>query len=342
MWGGRMKHKLSGLAAGTSNAYTVLLLGFLLLHRTPAGSWWWVRLVGDFLPHLFVPLLVLAPLVLVSRSRAAKLMIGVPCVAFALLYGELFFPSLGAGSSQQERTLKVLTYNVTMGEPGVDEILSIIESENPDVVALQEVSLEVEQAVARLAVDYPYQALHPVPGGSVGSGVLSRLPILEDEAFALVQGTHLFQHAVLDMGGSRVHFLNIHLLPPWLPGRWWGGHRFYVPAGYDTTVQGQELQQVLAMVDGLEGPIVVAGDFNMTDQSAGYRALTQRLGDAYREVGWGLGFTFPDQEARHFLTRYPLLRIDYVFHSRDMTAHRAYVGETGGPNHRYLVAVLSF
>ena len=337
-----MKHRLLGVGVAVANAYVVLLMGFLLLHKSPAGSWWWVRLIADFLPHLFLPLLPLVPLVLVSRSRWAKLLICLPCLSFLLLYGQLFLPNLASGSSRGEQTLRVMTYNVTMGDPGLNEIVSIIESENPDVVALQEVSPEVAEALAQLAADYPYLAVHATPGVCVGSGILSRLPILEDEAFALVDGKHLFQHSVLKVDGSRVHLLNVHLLPPWLPGRWRGGHRVFLPVGYDTTVQDQELDQVLAAVDGLEDPVVAAGDFNMTDRSAGYAAVTQSLGDAYRETGWGFGFTFPDRDGRHILTRIPLLRIDYVFHSRDMTVHRAYVGDRGGPNHRYLVAVLTF
>lgn len=80
----------------------------------------------------------------------------------------------------------------------------------------------------------------------------------------------------------------------------------------------------------------------MTDQSPGYRELRRRLLDAYREAGWGFGHTFPDMEVRSMPTPFPLVRIDYIFHSRDMRASRSYVGDRGGPDHRFLVAELSF
>ena len=41
-------------------------------------------------------------------------------------------------------------------------------------------------------------------------------------------------------------------------------------------------------------PILIAGDFNMTDQTDDYRRLTAKFSDTFREVGWGMGFTFPD------------------------------------------------
>ena len=118
---------------------------------------------------------------------------------------------------------------------------------------------------------------------------------------------------------------------------------FLIPAGYSTTARDRELDLLIEQLDGLDGTIVVLGDFNMTDQSSRYRRLTQRLSDAYREAGWGFGHTFPDVEkVGPIPIPFPLVRIDYVFHSWNLTAEKATVGANGGPDHRYLVAELSF
>jgi vancomycin resistance protein VanJ len=321
--------------------YTGTLLGVMLLQRTSLQGLWWVRLAANFLPFLFLPLLLLLPLVVLSRSKLAGLVVCVPCLLFLLLYGHLFLPNLARASDQGQNSLSVMSYNVTTGDPGVDQILSIIENESADVVALQELPFGVAEALPGLGERYPYQALHPTPDGYRGSGVLSRFPIHGDEAYPLVEGMHLYQHAVLDVEGREVHVLNIHLQPPEVRGRWLGGY-LPLPTAYHTTVQDQELNRLLEELDGLEQTVVVLGDFNMTDQSEGYRRLTRRLGDAHREAGWGFGHTFPDGEVRSIPTPFPLVRIDYIFHSWDLVAEKAYVGDNGGPDHRFLVAELSF
>jgi len=80
----------------------------------------------------------------------------------------------------------------------------------------------------------------------------------------------------------------------------------------------------------------------MTGQSATYRRLTQRLGDAHREARWGLGHTFPDGEVRLIPAPFPLVRIDHIFHSRDVVVEKARVGGSSGRERRLLIAELSF
>jgi vancomycin resistance protein VanJ len=335
-----MKRRFRGLAIAAGNVYTGVLLGFVLLQRTGVGDTWPMKLAANFQPYLFLPLLLLVPLIVILRSRLAKLIICLPCALFLLLYGQLFVPQLGSVSTGSEQTLTVMTYNVTRGDPGVEHILSIIQSEDADIVALQEVSPKLAEALAQLGDRYPYQALHPTPDGYAGSAVLSRYLLSGDEVFPLVDGTHLFQRVTIDVRGTEIHLLNVHLQPPRVPVRR-GGSRILVPAGYDTSTQDRELERLFQEMEKLGGPIVAVGDFNMTDQSPGYRKLTRNLEDAYREAGWGFGHTFPDVEVRSIATPLPVVRIDYVFHSRDMAARRAYVGDRGGPNHRFLVAELS-
>lgn len=337
-----MRRKLGRIATALGAVYTISLVALLVLQRTPLQSLWWVRASTIAVPYLFLPILVLLPLAIVSRSRVAGGLMCVTCLLFVLLYGELFLPHLGTSSHQSDQTVTIMTYNLNRGVPGVEQILSIIESEDPDVLALQELSLEVAEAVSSLDDPYPYQALHPQPDGYSGSGVLSRYPIVDDKAFSLVEGMHLYQHAVLDIDGRRVQLLNVHLQPPELPGLWLSGPPVVVPTGFVTTIQDRELDRLIVELDRLEGTLLVVGDFNMTDQSVGYGRLSQRLGDSHREAGWGFGHTFPDQEVRSIAAPFPLIRIDYVFHSRDVIARKAYVGDKGGPDHRFLVAELSF
>jgi len=87
---------------------------------------------------------------------------------------------------------------------------------------------------------------------------------------------------------------------------------------------------------------VVGGGFNITGQSSGDEELGRGVVDSYRGAGWGFGHTFPELEARSMPTPFRLIRIDYIFHSGDTRGRRAYVGDRGGPDRRFLVAEFPF
>ena len=87
---------------------------------------------------------------------------------------------------------------------------------------------------------------------------------------------------------------------------------------------------------------MVGGDFNITGQSPGDGELGRRLDDSCREAGWGFGHMYAELEVRSMPTPFPLIRIAYIFHSGDTRGSRAYVGDTGGPDRRFLVAEAPF
>lgn len=336
-----MRYWFRDIVLISSILYTGALLGLLVLQKMSSKSLWWVRLAADFFLYLFTPLLVLLPLAVLSRSTWAGGVVCPSCLIFLSLYGDLFLPKLAKASRHGGRTLTVMSYNVSMGLPGVDQILSIIERENPDVIGLQELSPEVAEALSEL--DGRHLSLHPLSPCTGGSGVVSRFPILYNETLPLTEGGHHYQHLLLDVEGRTLHVLNVHLQPPEVRRQRRGGVLSFIPMGYSVTARARDLDRLIQQLDDLDGTVVVLGDFNMTDKSSGYRELARRLGDAYREAGWGLGHTFPDVEKVGSIPiPFPLFRIDYIFHSRDITAKKATVGGNGGPDHRYLVAELLF
>jgi endonuclease/exonuclease/phosphatase (EEP) superfamily protein YafD len=172
-----------------------------------------------------------------------------------------------------------------------------------------------------------------------GCGFWSRYPILEYAAFQLVEGEgNWAQQFVLDVKGRDVNVLSIHprSLPVYdiqlseLLSR--------LPTAFADPGRDADLRALLARLEGIEGPLVVIGDFNTTDQQSLYAPLTRRLRDAHRESGWGMGFTFLSGRGAGL----PVWRIDYVFHSLDLLALSARVGERGGSDHRPVIARLAF
>ncbi|MEP7059660.1 MAG: endonuclease/exonuclease/phosphatase family protein, partial [Actinomycetota bacterium] len=62
------------------------------------------------------------------------------------------------------------------------------------------------------------------------------------------------------------------------------------------------------------GPVVIAGDLNLSDRTHGYRILLSDFRDAMRAGAWA-GDTFEQG-----IWRYALLRIDHLFVSRSWCA----------------------
>jgi endonuclease/exonuclease/phosphatase (EEP) superfamily protein YafD len=88
---------------------------------------------------------------------------------------------------------------------------------------------------------------------------------------------------------------------------------------------------------------VLTGDFNETEWSHPYELLTELLEDSFRDAGRGFGHTYPSQLTwRGWRIAVPLVRIDYIFHSADLAAPRAWVGPHGGSDHLPVVAELAF
>lgn len=307
-----------------------------------------VGLFNTLLPTLLLPAFVFAALGLLRRRWGLALAQVPAIVAFVAYYGILFIPQQTA-VDPNARQLSVLTYNLHAEWAQYDPIVALIREADADVVALQELGSPAAKVFAEQLADvYPYQALHPQDADFIwGQGVLSRYPIIED---TYVHTTFGQQRVVLDVDGRRVAMYNMHPPPPFSR----------TPAGYiyDPQQRSADLTIALDQASTETGPVILAGDFNMTDRTDDYARVAARFHDTFREVGWGLGFTLPDYshpQAFAFAVRLPawlklpwlpvplLTRIDFVFHDESFDSVEAKVWPTsGGSDHRPVLARLAF
>jgi endonuclease/exonuclease/phosphatase (EEP) superfamily protein YafD len=311
---------------------TGILVAYYALWVLGGRDLWFVDAIGYMLPWLFVPSVLLLPLALLCRTRLRLALTLVPISLFALTYGHLYLPRMPVRAS--EPSFRAMAYNVLYLNTDLEAVANEIETQAPDLVVLRE--LVPEAAVyleERLADRYPFHEL------DVWCGFWSRFPILAYRSFRPDGGYgQPVQELVLDIGGQRVTVLGVHPRAPTLKGHRPFGIPVGIPTGFRNEGRDADVRDVIERVDQISGPLVVLGDLNLTDQQALYQAMTHRLGDAYREAGWGLGFTY----TRFRNVGPPVWRIDYVFHSSDLVAIRAWVGDYGGSDHRPIVADLAF
>ncbi len=73
----------------------------------------------------------------------------------------------------------------------------------------------------------------------------------------------------------------------------------------------------------------------MTNLSDDYGRVANRYTDSYAQIGWGMGFGFPDFTYA-FNIKYmpPIARIDYVFYDTHFQPVEMHVGtDSGGSDH---------
>jgi endonuclease/exonuclease/phosphatase family metal-dependent hydrolase len=330
-----LRAALGNLVALAIGAYGVVLALYLALKIVVGGRWPVVAFLDSLVPLLLVPSLAFMPVCLMWRRRRAALALAPAVLTFVVAYGPLFVPRAPGAVPSGAQPFSLLSYNLHAESEQLAPMMTVIREADADIVALQELSpAAAGRFAAELADLYPYQAAHPGQANPIwGQGVLSKFPILDDEYWHIHLG---HQRVTIDAPETRVVLYNTHPI-----------HPFPIREGrlFDDGARGDEIAVLLRRASAESGAVILAGDFNMSDQTDDYGRIVARYHDAYREVGWGLGFTFPDfsqpeavpAEAAGAvaLPIRPVARLDYVFHTAHLRAVEAKVWHTsGGSDHR--------
>jgi endonuclease/exonuclease/phosphatase (EEP) superfamily protein YafD len=319
--------------------YSIVLSAILLLRRRLTEDYKAIGFFNSFAHMLMLPTLVLLPINLLLRPWFGWLQV-IPVASFIAAYGRLFMPRPEPARST---TIKVLTFNLHGEAHQIDPILDILRTSNADFISVQELSTEAADCFKTALADrYPHQVLHAFEQSSRGQGVLSRHPITTQNFWRNPQiARHSLGHlrVEIDFNGTTITLYNTHPLHPGMAND-----------GFSTRPRGQEIDLVLEQAAKDTTPVLIMGDFNMTDQNEDYQRITSRFGDSFRTVGGGMGFTFPDLSTFQSLPDYwplpirpiPFLRLDYIFHNDAFRPVTTFVWPTaGGSDHRPVFAELA-
>jgi len=300
-----------------------------------------IALPMTFASILWIPAIILLPVVILMRSGQLTALIVVPALIWLSLYGGQFLPRT-ISIDETADTLSIFTYNIHARINNHEGIFEQIEWADADIVALQEISFATAELLEETFSDtYPYQALYPAGQATDGQALLSRYPIIEVAYFQFdglpVQLGHM--RAVLEIGEQQIVVYNVHPTHPGMSGSF-----------FNTRVRQQEVHLIMERVNQEELPVLLAGDFNMPDTASEYILITETLQDAYRSVGWGMGWTFPQRTNIQNSTisgleqfpLFPFIRLDYIFYSDLFTVSSAQVAPlAGGSDHHGVKAVFN-
>jgi vancomycin resistance protein VanJ len=254
--------------------------------------------------------------------------------------------------------LTVMSFNIDtrMATYDAERTIQLLRTHVPDIVFLQECrhGAEIKNILAKLQDIYPYYLLPGPYSGTADVLILSRLPILRAENFVLKADStktgRLVNHAVIEYQNQQVHLINCHLTHPvkyfekWIESASYGSRWSDLREAYRQ--QQEEAHRFVDFVETLQGPVIVAGDFNQPPNSDIYRRMTRNLQNAFARAGWGVGVTYGkwtmQQKLPLFLQNlaFDYLRIDHIFYSRHFRILDARVLPLGAFDHRPQTAKL--
>ncbi len=302
-------------------ARVVTLAGLFALVLTIGGQllgtlWWPFELATHATLYSTLALLVATPLLL-AKTPHRRGNLGVLC-AVALVWNVALLLPLLAPHIDVSRgaLLRVMTLNVLTSNTRHEDVLRLVQREDPDVLALMEVNDRWLAAMAPLAERYP--TVHTAPrSDNFGIAVYSRLPVDSIETIELGGAQVPSIATTIRLAGEPVTILATHPLPPI------GAER----AG----LRNEQLAAVAEWARGQENPVIVMGDLNVTPWSPYFRSLLERgkLQDSGR--GFGLRSTW-----RPGLTILGI-PIDHVLHSPELLVRSRRVGPEVGSDHRAVV-----
>ena len=290
----------------------------------------WSAVCSSLMPAVLVPALPLVIVAALLRLPWVALALAPIGLAFLVLYGDLLLPPSPSATTNDTAEIVVFTHNLHVMTEGLDAVAEGIRASGADVVALQELSAPAAEFLgAALADLYPYQELQPSGVTTYGGGILSRWPLSDVQAW---ETTMLQLRATVERPEGAFAFYSLHPPPP---------HWFLRP--FDASARGAALDEALRRAETETLPVVMAGDFNLTDQTTDYGEITGAgFQDSFRAAGWGLGLTFADfgDIFRPLSLLPPFIRIDYVFADPTFVPIGATVGAAAGSDHYPVRAVL--
>jgi len=316
-----------------TGAYAIHITLFIVLRTIVGEQWKLISFYNNFTHLMLLPAFILLPATLLLRRWRLSAGMLPAIITFVILYAPIFVPSAPVSMATDAQVFSVMTFNIHAERHALDGMTAIIHEANADIVALQEVSLEAADILAAQFADiYPHQVFATTDNPVQGQAVLSRLPIVADESWQTSTTVPILQRVEIAIGDEIIALYNVHAPIP-----------FDSLTSYEPGRRSAEIDQMIRRATQDSTTVILAGDFNMSDQSDDYRHITTHFVDSYRDIGNGFGFTFPDFRNNR-LPRYvdtpmpplpPLMRIDYIFHNEIVQAVEAHVWHTsGGSDHR--------
>lgn len=245
----------------------VAVTGFALAAR----FWWFFDLFSHFrLQYIAAAGLLCIAAMAIRAYGWAAVLLGV-----AVVHGFAIRDLWLGGSTEIAPTalsIRVASANVRSANPTPEKVLEFVADADADVVLLLDAKRKRWRAVlASLGDRYGYRAPENWLDGAPLM-VLSRWPITGYSLVLPPKGrAHL--KVQIEIGGRRLTIVGVHTESP---------------SEADHFLRNRQLRQIAETVNAIDGPVIVAGDFNTSPWSPYFRDLLEATGlhNAAEGRGW--------------------------------------------------------
>lgn len=231
-----------------------------------------------------------------------------------------------AQSGQQ--VIRMMTHNIFGMNYDMEKVSAAILSEDPDIIVFQEYFGEQASALHPLLIQhYPY-FVRCKGGKRANLGLYSRIPFEQaedgacpDNAYVTERTGHILARFTTDEDKS-FSVMTTHMDWP-LP----------------VERQRQQLEALRGVVDSIEGPVILAGDFNSTPWSYALRNFVEEAGLVRQTVNLA---TYPMRwyYFRAWRDALPFLPLDHVMTRGGIVVHDVRTGTRTASDH--LPVVIDF
>lgn len=273
-----------------------------------ARSWWFADLFTHFRVQGFLLGFILLSIAVSQAYWRSALLITVLVIAQGAMIAPYFMPRQNETLPEAAKSLMV--WNVLIHNQNHDGIMSLIREQSADIVILLEVSHALGNDLGQLRDLYPIQEFSPSLG-PFGSGILSKQPFKKITIRRLGRELESTVIATLENGTT---ILGVHPLPP--------------SGALYSRIRNQQLDAIAEFAAACDGPVIVAGDLNVTPWSPHFQDLLQRA--ALRDPRRGLGVLTSWPKGK------PLIRIpiDHILPSSEVRLDElSILSETAGSDH---------
>lgn len=258
------------LAFGLACAATIL--GF-------AGHWLWsFDQVSHFRSQYFTILLVCLAFFIFTRFYfSAVLATGLALVNLSLLV-PLYLP--GSKATIDHPNLRIVSANVDVENRERHQLNNLVETTNPDFLALFEVDHSWTMATKELAQRFKYSRVESTKG-YFGIALFSQYPIerIEMRKFGSYSQYAIIAH--LTVNEKPFHIIAAHVPAP-------------IKKSY-FDLRNEHLQELANTAVDLDGPVMLVGDLNITPWSPYFDDLLERSNLQDGRKGFGIQATWPVQ-----------------------------------------------
>jgi len=332
-----------GRVRALAAAYLVgIVLVWLLTRAIAEGQWWTTVLLYGPQAVYLLPLLLTLPLALRPRDRPA---LALNAAAALLVLGPMMgfnAPLPPPQSRPGAPRARVLAWNITA--PGVgrlEPVLEAVRRHRSDLVVFCEArrdpddpkSIGLQKELRTTFSTGEFAGWHSV--GSAEVFLASRWPLTAESIEALPHSVNRDKvRARVEAPWGSFWLAGVHFSKSFQP-QTIPRQRTRLPRYLERSYRGRtlQMQDVLAWTD-VDEPLILAGDFNTPPAGRHYDLFARRYEDAFPQAGWGWGLTYP--------AAFPLVRIDYLWHTREWRTVGFRTDRSAISDHRSLVVDLEW